>query len=85
MQILTKRVDNTLPVDKLSRVNKDKSILSFYNDPPSQELSLDEFEQYAFDRLTLLRKIENFSARGFEHGELNNKIDQAESVSLFYL
>ena len=40
MQILTKRVDNTLPTDKLTRIAKDKTILSFYHDPPSQEIAL---------------------------------------------
>ena len=83
MQIRTKRVDNTLPTDKLTRIAKDKTILSFYHDPPSQELSLDEFERYAFDRLTLLRKIEHYYTRITDHNELNAKIDQAENVSRF--
>ena len=79
MQIITKRVD-TLPGEK-PRVSKDKKILSFYTDPPTEELSLDEFERFAFDRLQLLRKIENYYARGFDHNELTLKIDKAENVN----
>lgn len=73
MQILSRRVD-TVPGSR-PKASRDKKVVSFYNNPPVDELSLDEFEHYAFDRLQLLRKIESFITRGVEGQELNNKID----------
>ncbi len=49
-------------------------LLSFYSEAPQEELTLDEFETYAFDRLRLLRKIEDFRTRGFEGKELSFKM-----------
>lgn len=37
--------------------------LNFYSNPPSYELSLDEFEQFALARLKVLRKIEELKTR----------------------
>lgn len=73
MQILSRRVD-TVPGIR-PKVSRDKKVVSFYNNPPLDELSLDEFEHYAFDRLQLLRKIESFITRGAEGQDLNAKID----------
>lgn len=50
------------------------SLLSLYLVPPNEELTLDEFELLAVDRLQLLRSIDGLKARGFEEGQLNNKI-----------
>ena len=39
------------------------SCLSFYNDPPTRECTLPEFEQSAFDRLQVLKAIDNARAK----------------------
>ena len=80
MQILSRRVD-TVPGIR-PKVSRDKKVVSFYNNPPTEELSLDEFEHYAFDRLQLLRKIESFITRGTEGPDLNTKID---AVCIFFI
>ena len=49
--------------------------LSLYRDPPSLEITLDEFEEYALERLSLLRGIEQMKARGFDGNELREKIN----------
>jgi len=55
--------------------------LSLYNDVPEEELSLDEFELFALDRLALLRGLENLKTRGLEGKELSDKI-QAVSIQM---
>ena len=40
-----------------------RSCLTFYNTPPASECTLTEFEQSAFDRLTVLKHIDNARAR----------------------
>ena len=40
-----------------------RSCLTFYHSPPSNECTLSEFEQSAFDRLTVLKHIDNIRAR----------------------
>jgi hypothetical protein len=48
--------------------------LSFYNEAPQDELTLDEFELFSLDRLQLLRNIETLRTKGYEGNELNNKL-----------
>lgn len=48
--------------------------ISLYNEPPERELSLDEFEIFSLDRLSLLRGFENCRARGFEKDDLERKM-----------
>ena len=38
--------------------------LSLYTTPPQHEISLDEFEQFAIDRLQVLKKLEMLKAQG---------------------
>lgn len=52
-------------------------ILSFYGEPPSYELSLDEFEEYALARLKVC-----FVASGFTHSQ---DIDKTRYRYLIYL
>jgi DNA primase large subunit len=68
MQVITANVK----VEKrgLSRT----SLVSLYSSPPTEELTLDEFELLAVDRLQLLRSIEQLKARGFEEEDLNRRI-----------
>jgi len=57
-------------------VNKSDAVksLSFYNEAPQDELTLDEFELFSLDRLQLLRAIETLRTKGYEGNELNNKM-----------
>ena len=67
----------TTTVDKTSTSHNDESLdelVSLYTDPPTEEITLDEFELYALDRLQLLRGIETLKAKGFEGKELNSRI-----------
>jgi hypothetical protein len=81
MKIVSRRVDN-VPAGEQQLVSKDKKILSFYNHPPQDELSLEEFERFACARLNLLRKIEQsftkYSDSTSSH-ELHSKIDEVFS------
>ena len=43
--------------------NTKKHRLLFYNEPPVEEITLEEFEQFAVDRLKLLREVENVNIR----------------------
>jgi hypothetical protein len=63
------RIDNRAD-DKRSNLQ----LISLYHDIPQEELTVDEFEMMALDRLQLLRGIEVLQTRGFDGKELNNKI-----------
>ena len=77
MQIVSRIIDRSaLKSEKHTAISRDKTVLSFYNEPPKEELSLDEFEQFAFDRLQMLRKIENIQTRNYEGSDLKNRIDK---------
>jgi DNA primase large subunit len=71
MEVTASRVERvrgeapTIPYDRL---------ISLYETPPNEELSLDEFELFALDRLQLLRGIENLKTRGFEGQDYTNKL-----------
>ena len=54
-------------------------VLSLYTDPPSEEITLDEFELYALDRLQLLRGIETLKARGIEGKDYATKLKQLQN------
>ena len=43
--------------------------LSYYTQPPNEEISLDEFELFALNRLQLLRGFESIKAKGYEPRE----------------
>lgn len=78
---------STSVVDKVQALKKDATdrddqmdrAVSLYIDPPSEEITLDEFELYALDRLQLLRGIESLRTRGFEGNDYDNKVKQLES------
>jgi DNA primase large subunit len=74
MQIHAEEVENKLLGSKSS--TDAMRLLSFYSDAPQEELTMDEFETYAFDRLRLLRKVEEFRTRGFTGNELETKMNQ---------
>lgn len=69
------------------RLEKKSSSLppTLYMDPPTEELTLDQFELLSLDRLQLLRQIELLKARGFEERELNTKIREVLQTYLDFL
>ncbi len=69
----TTRVDHLSDTKKISRCQ-----LSLYKTPPQDEITLDEFELLALDRLQLLRGIESLKMRGFDGDEYNIKAAQLE-------
>lgn len=44
--------------------------ISFYNVPPTQEITLDQFETFAIDRLKILIEINNLQSQGTNYGDL---------------
>jgi len=54
-------------------------LVSFYEDPPNEEITLDDFELYALDRLQLLRGIESLKSRGFDENEYKEKLRALEA------
>lgn len=71
----TTRVD-IIPGQQRQQASK---LLSLYMDPPTEEITLDEFETFALDRLALLRSIELLKSRPMPPDELHQKIGQQEA------
>ena len=69
-------------VARVDKVHKEKiaanQLVSLYGDVPQEELTLDEFELFALDRLQLLRGIEILQARGFDGKEFESKMRALE-------
>ena len=75
-------------VDTATRFKEKKSItqlLSLYNEPPQEELTLDDFERIALDRLQLLRGIEILNTRGFLGDEFKAQLKPVSTESQFSL
>ena len=62
-------------------VGRKRSLLSFYFNPPQEEVTLDEFENLSLDRLQLLRSLEGLTSKGYENMELLRKV---QDVSVFF-
>lgn len=77
MEFITKRVDKVPGLRE--QTNSTAEALTIYNAAPTDELSLDEFEIFALDRLQLLRNIENLKIRGFEGEELKSKVGEVSA------
>jgi len=56
------------------------SALSMYTDPPDEQISVTEFEEYAFDRLRLLSTIEMNRAKGLKGEGLEKAIRKARDL-----
>jgi len=56
----------------------DVDLLSFYKSPPREEISIDEFENFALDRLQLLRAIEILRSRGIAGKEFKTEVERME-------
>jgi hypothetical protein len=55
--------------------------LSFYNQPPQEELTLDEFELISLDRLQLLRALENARMRINDEAQVASKFREVNACS----
>jgi len=69
MQV-SRRVAHEKPAGKVSA-------LSMYAEPPTEKLTVTEFEEYAFDRLRLLSTIDIARAKGLKGQELERTIRKA--------
>ena len=59
---------------EVARESEYPTRLSFYNSPPKQEITLEEFQQWAIDRLIVLGEIESAMYRNKSLTELNSII-----------
>lgn len=70
------RTENPLPGFSFSqKLHRRTASLSLYSEPPNEEITVDEFELYALDRLQLLRGLEQIRSRdgGASEGMLDDK------------
>lgn len=80
MQFVSKEVDRTSSSRRAALANLSRSkSLSLYNEPPTTELTLDEFELFALDRLQLLREVEKCKTSGIEGADLAKRVLTKES------
>lgn len=50
--------------------------LTMYHWPPIEEVALEEFENFALDRLRVLKNIEDAKTRGKKHEEMDSLVDE---------
>ena len=60
-------------------------VISLYNEPPQEELTIDEFEQFALDRKALLNGIERIKTSATDKDTLNAGIKKVSPRSADYL
>lgn len=77
MEIRSSRVGDSKSLKTVTSFDK---LISLYEIPPNEELTLDEFEIYALDRLQLLRGIENLKTRGFDGAEYAAKLTEVNFI-----
>ncbi|CAM9633205.1 unnamed protein product [Choristocarpus tenellus] len=53
------------------------TVISMYTEPPFEEITLDEFELVALDRLQVLRKIEDLKARNIRRDDYNRALRES--------
>jgi hypothetical protein len=61
---------SSLPNNKRARIN-------IYDTPPNSLISLEEFEQFALDRMRVLKAIDQGKARGLKPDELKEVIEKS--------
>ena len=79
MELKTSRIESASGALKRSNVTRG---LSLYKQPPEEDITVDEFELLALDRLQLLRSIESLKTRGVDGEEFNSKMAQLEKKYL---
>ena len=66
-----------------TRVKREPTkLLSLYNTAPQAEITLEEFELYALDRLQVLRTIESLRLRGVKGDEFRMKLEEVIATCL---
>ena len=80
MEVTASLID-TSTTSNLQFISLDR-LISLYENPPTEELTLDEFELFSLDRLQLLRGIENLKTRQFEGNEFNLKLKEVRNLDL---
>lgn len=74
---MTKRIDK-LPGSSANKVGSTR-LVTFYKHPPQDEISLDEFEIFAMDRVILLRGIEKIEAKHLDPEPRKKNIDDLQN------
>jgi len=65
---------SSVKAERAAPARQSGGLLSMYACPPTEELTLDEFEGFAVDRLHVLRVIENLKAKGVRPKELEQQL-----------
>lgn len=65
---------SNVKVEKRPPIAARQSLLSLYDEPPQEELTLDEFEMFSLERLQLLRSIELLKAKNGENDSFNREV-----------
>ena len=52
------------------------SMLSMYNEAPRVEVSLEQFEEFAIDRLHVLKAVENYRLRSVQMKDREGRLDK---------
>lgn len=65
---------SNVKVEKRPPITARQSLLSLYDEPPQEELTLDEFEMFSLERLQLLRSIELLKAKNGENDSFNREV-----------
>lgn len=71
-----------ISLDSTSLLNNYPSRLTMYKNPPAEEITLEEFERFAVDRLKLLREIENINIR-FKKNDDNHYNKMKTAIEAF--
>ena len=79
MQIISEQRDVVRGQSSLANAKQATKLISLYNEAPQEELTLDEFEMFALDRLNLMRKVEDYKTRGFEGEDLDGKLREVRA------
>ena len=80
MQFNGIRVDRVIKGEG-NQTRSTSQLLSLYNESPQEELTLDDFELYALDRLQLLRGIEKLKIRNFDQKEYTARLTKVGDMT----
>lgn len=80
MQFNGIRVDRVIKGEE-KQTRSTSQLLSLYNESPQEELTLDDFELFALDRLQLLRGIEKLKIRNFDQKEYTARLTKVRNMT----
>mmetsp|Transcript_16242 Transcript_16242/g.24464 ORF Transcript_16242/g.24464 Transcript_16242/m.24464 type:complete len:492 (-) Transcript_16242:202-1677(-) len=75
--MILRTTERVMPSAKRTKLSADR-LISLYEEPPQEEITIDEFETFALDRLQLLRGIESLKTRNIKGEEYTAKLKQLE-------